>query len=181
MKNIKYKIKKLIVYGATVAIMTTTGCATTDEQPDQEEKAKIILSKDVEANKNLSNSELVCFNTALKEVRNQEEQKYNYDTEKQKYAMKCFDACGGAFIKRGKDCKYMPSKYEFNNNACSCNGQDIIPHKDKETVELKKQACQKICESANTGMLKYAADWDKTRSFGECVCKKIVEEKQNQH
>ncbi len=181
MKNIKYKIKNLIVYGATVAIMTTTGCATTDEQPDQEEKAKIILSKDVEANKNLSNSERVCFNSALNDVREQEEQKYNYDTEKQKYAMKCFDACGGAFIKRGKDCKYMPSKYEFNNNACSCNGQDIIPNKEKEAIELERQACQKICESANTDKNKYTPDFDKTRQFNKCVCEKIVEENQIQY
>lgn len=176
MQNIKYKIKNLVALGATIVLMAT-GCATTDEQP--EEKAKIFLSKEVESNKNLSNSDRVCFQTALKKVRNKEAEKYSSEADKQKYAMKCFDACGGAFIKQGDQCKYMPSKYEFDKDACLCNGQDIIPNRQKEQAELEMTACQKICESANTDKKQYTVDWEKTRPAGECICK-IVEANQNQ-
>ena len=170
MQNIKNKIKNLVASGATIALMAS-GCATMDEASEKDEKAQIILLKDVEANANLSNSDRVCFQSALKKVRDKEAQKHRYDDEKQKYAMKCFDACGGAFIKKGNHCQYMPSKYEFDNNSCLCNGQDIIPHKQKEQAELELHACQKICESANTESKQYEADWKKTRPFGECVCK----------
>ena len=180
MQNIKYTIKNIFAFGkniiasGTTIVLMATGCATMDETPQNEEPVKIVLSKELEENKNLSNSERVCFQSALKNVRNKEAQKYYYDNDKQKYALKCFDACGGAFIKKGKECQYMPSKYEFDNNSCLCNGQDIIPHKQKEQAKLEMQACQKICESANTDKKQYTLDWEKTRPFGECVCK-IVE------
>ena len=177
MTNIKYNLKNIIASGATIVLMATS-CATLDDQP--EEKAKIILSKDIESNDNLSNSDRVCFQGALKEIRNKEAQKYYYDADKQKYALKCFDACGGAFIKKGKECRYLPSKYEFNNNSCLCNGQDIIPHKQKEQAELELAACQKICETANTDKKQYTVDWEKTRPFSECVCKIVKENAQNQ-
>jgi hypothetical protein len=179
MKNIKYKLKNIIASGTTIFLMAT-GCATLDDQPQNEEKATIILSKDVESNDNLSNSERVCFQSALKEVRNKEAQKHSSDTNEQKYALKCFDACGGAFIKKGNQCKYMPSKYEFDKDVCLCNGQDIMPHKQKEQAELELVACQKICESANTDQKQYAVDWVKTHPFGECVCKVVKENAQNQ-
>ena len=178
MKNIKYKVTNLIVSWSTIAVMAITSCATMDESSEKEEPAKIILFKDVESNKNLSNSERVCFNSALNDVREQEEQKYSNDAQKRKSAMGCFYACGGAFIVKDGKCKYIPSKYEFNNNTCLCNGQDIIPNKEKEAIELERQACQKICESANTDKIKYAADLDKISPFSECVCKKTAEDKQ---
>lgn len=178
MKNIKNKIKNLIASGATVALMAS-GCATTEEQPQNEEPTKIILSKELEENKNLSNSERVCFQSALKEARNKEADKFFSDANEKKYALSCFDACGGAFIKKGKDCKYVPSKYEIKNDLCSCNGQNIVPYKEKEKMELELAACQKICEAANTESKQYEADPIKTRSFAECVCK-IVENNQNQ-
>ena len=158
MQNIKNKIKNLVASGTTIVLMAS-GCATTNEAA--EEKVQIILSKDVESNTHLSSFDRVCYKNALKEVRDKEAQKHRYDDEKQKYAMKCFDACGGAFIKKGIDCQYMPSKYEFDNDSCLCNGQDIIPHKQKEQAELELQACQKICESANTESKQYEADWKK--------------------
>lgn len=181
MKNFKETFKNLIASGATFAMMTASGCATMDEQSNTAEKTKIILSKDMDSMDDLSSFDRVCFRDALKEVRKNEAQKYYYDADKQKYAMKCFDACGGAFVQRDKKCTYMPSKYEFNQNACLCNGQNIIPHKEKEQAELELQACNKICESANTNTTKYVADWQKTHPFGECVCKIVEEINQIQH
>lgn len=171
MKNIVQKIKNFIASGAAIAIMSTTGCATVEEQSNTDEQTKIVLSKDFEQDTVSSSFDRVCFRDALKRVRKAEADKYYYDADKQQYALKCFDACGGAFIKKGKECRYLPSKYEFNNNSCLCNGQDIIPHKEKEQAELELAACQKICESANTDKKQYTVDWEKTRPFGECVCK----------
>lgn len=178
MSNIKNTLKKAALSGTFIlSMILNNGCATLEEQPEQEQKNKIILSKDYDSHTELSNSERVCFMDALKDVRQTEAQKYYYDKDKQTYALKCFDACGGAFIQRGKECKYMPSKYEFDKNACLCNGQNIIPHKEQETVMLELTACQQICESANTDDKKYTVDTKKTLPFGECVCK-IVENNQ---
>ena len=176
MKNIKNTIKKILATGAT--IVTMTSCATFDAETEQAEEAKIILSKDIDANPNWSNADRVCFNEALKKVHDKEAEKYSSNPNEKKEALNCFSACGGAFIKKGNECKYMPSKYEVKNNLCLCNGQDIIPYKEKEHADQKLAACQKICESANTDKNKYTADFDKTSQFNECVCKKIVEENQ---
>ena len=176
MQNIKYKIENMVAVGATIILMAT-GCATMDDQ--QEEQAKIILSTDFANDKISSSFDRICLRDALKEVRNAEAEKYSSDADNQKYAMKCFDACGGAFIKKANRCQYMPSKYEFDKDTCLCNGQDIIPNRQKEQAELEMTACQKICESANTDKKQYTVDWEKTRPAGECICK-IVEANQNQ-
>lgn len=181
MASVKNILQKATMSGTIIASMVLgNGCATIDEQTNNETKNRIILSKDYDSVKDLSNADRVGFMSALKEVRQAEAKKYYYDEEKKSYALKCFDACGGAFIQNGKKYSYMPSKYEFEKNACLCNGQDIIPHKEKETLELELKACTQICESANTDKIKYTADAAKTRPFSECVCKKIVEDKQNQ-
>ena len=73
----------------------------------------------------------------------------------------------------------MPSKYEFNQNACLCNGQNILPHKEKENVELELKACQQICESANTDKKRYTVDTGETLPFSECACKIVEENNQN--
>lgn len=174
MTNIKDTIKNLIASGAAAAVITTSGCATIDEPSKEEDKIKIVLSKDFDVDDTASSFERACFYNALKTVRKAEADKYRYDENKQSYALKCFDACGGAYVKIGKECRFVPSKYDFNNNACFCNGQKIVPHKEKKAVEAELQACQQICKSSNTADTHYAADEDKTRPFGECVCK-IVE------
>lgn len=175
-------IKKFIISGATIFVMTAnTGCATTDEQSNKDEKAKIVLFKDAFSDENLSNSDRVCFNESFKKARDQEEKKWYYDSEKREYALKCWKSCGGAFIQKGRECKYVPSKYEFDKNACLCNGQDIIPFKDKENIELELKACQQICKSANTETKQYTVDAKKTLPFGECVCKVVEENKQKQY
>ncbi len=182
MKNIKNLLKQAAIsYTIITSMFLGNGCATTDEQSNNNEKTRIILSKDYDSITDLSNFDRVGFMTALKNVRQAEAQKYHYDAEQQNYALKCFDACGGAFIKQGKNYKYMPSKYEFKQNACFCNGQDIIPYKEQETVETERKACQQICESANTEEKTYTADWDKTRPFGECVCKIVEQNNQIQY
>lgn len=168
MASIKNKLKHATISGTMiVSMLLGNGCATTDEQPEQE--AKIILSKDIEGNKNLTNSDRVCLQSALKKVRDKETEKSNPNEKS------CFDACGGAFIKKGKECKYIPSKYEFKNNSCFCNGQDIAPYKQREQTELEMQACQQICKSAATSTTIYEADLDKTQTFRKCICK-IVEQ-----
>ena len=181
MYTITQTIKKFLASGATIAMMaTTTGCATIDEPTKEEDKIKIVLSQDFDANNTASSFERVCFNNALKEVRKTEADKYRYDDEKQAYALKCFDACGGAYIKIANECRFVPSKYDFNKNACFCNGQKIIPHKEQKVVDAELRACQQICESSNTTDTHYAVDVDKTRPFGECVCKIAKENNQVQ-
>lgn len=175
MYTITQTIKKFLASGAAVAMMaTTTGCATVDEPTKEEDKIKIVLSKDFDANGTNSSFERVCFNKALQNVREAEAEKYRDDKTKQAYALKCFDACGGAYLKIVDECRFVPSKYDFDKDACFCNGQNIIPHKEQKVVDAELQACQQICESSNTADKQYTVDADKTRPFGECVCK-IVE------
>ena len=182
MHIIQTTIKKILTSGVAVVMMTTcTGCATTDEQSNNDKKTKIVLSKDVFADNNLSNSDRICYYGAFKEVRNAEAEKYFSDANIKKDALKCFDACGGAFIKQNGKCQYMPSRYELKNNSCFCNGQDIVPQAEKEQAELKLAACQEICKAANSSTTTYEADWSKTRTFGECVCKIVTETNGKQH
>lgn len=181
MYTITQKIKQFLASGAAIAMMNaTTSCATIDEPSKEEDKIKIVLSQDFDANNTASSFERVCFNNALKTVREAEAEKYNSDKVKQAQALKCFDACGGAYLKIGDECRFMPSKYDFDKDACFCNGQKIIPHKEQKVVDAELQACQQICESSNTTDKQYAVDADKTRPFGECVCKIAKENNQVQ-
>lgn len=179
MYTITQTIKRFLASRATIAMMaTTTGCATIDEPTNEEDKIKIVLSQDFDANNTASSFERVCFNNALKTVREAEAEKYNSDKVKQAQALKCFDACGGAYLKIADECRFMPSKYDFDTKACFCNGQKIIPHKEQKTVEAELKACQQICEYSNTTDKHYAVDTEKTHPFGECVCKIVEEQKQ---
>ena len=180
MKFIKNTLKKAAVSGTIITSMFLgNGCATVEEQPNTDEQIKIILSNDFDKDNSASNFERVCFRQALQHVREAAAKKYQDDKTQQAHALKCFDACGGAYIKIANECRYVPSKYDFDKDVCFCNGQQIIPHKKQQIVDAELKACQKICESSNTTDKQYIVNEEQTVKLSECVCKIVEQNNQN--
>ena len=176
--TIKDKLKNIIDSGAAFAIMS--GCATMDEQEENQSVPTTILSEELKTNTEYTEYEKRSFMWALKNVRDQEEEKYK-DKDQRETMMKCFDACGGIYIKKGKEYSYIPSKYDYNSEAklCFCNGQKKInPENEIDEFGVLVQACDRVCEKHSTDKIKYKSDDIQTWKQKQCVCK-IAEEKQH--